>query len=275
MIRIEDFSKRFKDTLAVDKLSFEVKEGTICGFVGKNGAGKTTTMRTLMNILFPDEGVLELGGFNVIDDVRLIRRIVSYMPGDSNFYPKLSGKDLISYTAKMNNHDVKEYQKIAEYFELDLTKQVETLSLGNKKKLALVLALHPSKKLLLLDEPTNGLDPLMQKKFFDLMLEYKNRGVCVFLSSHNLNEVERYCDRVLIIKNGTLVEDLNLLDRDKGLKHKVVYQLSDLTVMEQIVDGDLKGVLKELSTMDLLNLEIRRLSLEEEMIKYYGEDNND
>lgn len=271
MIQVSSFSKSYGTQKAVSDLSFIIGEGTICGFVGKNGSGKTTTMRTLMNMIFSDEGRLNLYGLDSVIEAKDIRRVTSYMPGDSNFYGHLKAGDLIRFTAAMFEHDPKDYLKIAQYFELDVNKKIEQLSLGNRKKVALVLALHPSKKILLLDEPTNGLDPLMQKKFFELMDEYRKRGVTIFLSSHNLNEVERYCDRVLMIKGGRLVEDLDLLNRTKLQSHKIEYRIANGNLIKEVVEGSLKQVLKTLSNQEITELVISPLSLEDEMIKYYEE----
>lgn len=271
-IKVNNFTKKYQDFLAVDNISFEVKAGEITGFVGKNGAGKTTTIRALLNIIKASSGELSIFDLDSDKDSKAIKEFTSYMPSDSSFYDNLTALDIFKLVSDLANVDIKIAIDYSDYFDLDINKKIKELSFGNLKKVSIIQALIKDNKLLILDEPTNGLDPLMQSKFFELILKLKEKGLTIFLSSHNLSEIEKYCDRVLIIKDGLLVEDLDM--RKERLKRKqiVSYQLRSGDKISTEFSGDINELLKDLSKLDLKSLEIKDLSIEEEFMKYYEGD---
>lgn len=271
-IKVNKFTKKYQDFLAVDNISFEVKVGEITGFVGKNGAGKTTTIRALLNIIKASSGELSIFDLDSDKDSKAIKEFTSYMPSDSSFYDNLTALDIFKLVSDLANVDIKIAIDYSDYFDLDINKKIKELSFGNLKKVSIIQALIKDNKLLILDEPTNGLDPLMQSKFFELILKLKEKGLTIFLSSHNLSEIEKYCDRVLIIKDGLLVEDLDILKERLKRKQIVSYQLRSGDKISTEFSGDINELLKDLSKLDLKSLEIKDLSIEEEFMKYYEGD---
>lgn len=205
-IQIIDLKKYYGKHLGIENVSFSVKEGEILGFVGPNGAGKSTTIRILLNFIFPGGGHATICGMDVVKESRNIKKFTGYVPSDVRFYGEMTVKELI----KVNNgffdrsYD-DETERLCNLFELDRSKKFSELSMGNKKKAAIVCALAVEPKVLILDEPTNGLDPLMQMRLFAELKNQSAKGVSVLLSSHNLGEVQEYCDRVAFIKQGKIL----------------------------------------------------------------------
>jgi ABC-2 type transport system ATP-binding protein len=276
MIKVDNFTKKYGNFIAVDNISFNVNKGEIVGFVGKNGAGKSTTIRTMVNMLFPTNGTITINGLDSIKDTKEIKEFLSYMPSDSNFYDNLKVSEIFKFCLKFSNKDYKEVRELSKYFELDLNKKIYELSTGNKKKVSIIQSLLKENKVIILDEPTNGLDPLMQKKFFDLILKEKKKGVTIFLSSHNLSEIEKYCDRVIIIKSGKIVEVVDLNNKNKEIKYIVSYENINHEKKKYQYEGDLNKLIKELNNIKLIDLEIRKKTIEEEFISYYEDgDNNE
>lgn len=275
MIKVENFTKKYAEFTAVDNIDFTIKENEIVGFVGQNGAGKSTTIRCIMNMLFPTEGSITINGLDSVKDTKEIKSFLSYMPSDIIFYDNLKVAEIFKFSLKFSHKDFKEAEYLAKYFELDLNKKIFELSTGNKKKVSIILSLLKENKVIVLDEPTNGLDPLMQKKFFDLILKEKQKGVTIFLSSHNLSEIEKYCDRVLIIKSGKIVETVDLTKKNKINKYIVSYKKKDHTKLKYQYEGNLNTLIKELAKIELVDLEVRKKTIEEEFISYYesGDDN--
>ncbi len=275
MIKVENFTKKYGDFVAVDNINFAIKENEIVGFVGKNGAGKTTTIRVIMNMLFPTFGKITINGLDSIKDTKKIKEFTSYMPSDIVFYENLKAIDIFKFCLKFSHKDFSEVERLAKYFELDLNKKIYELSTGNKKKVAIIEALLKENEVIILDEPTNGLDPLMQKKFFDLILKEKAKGITIFLSSHNLGEIEKYCDRVIMIKDGKIVETIDLNKKNNKIKYIVSYEDKNKNKAKYEYEGDIQTLIKKLGELNLKDLEIRKKTIEEEFISYYesGEDN--
>ena len=176
------------------------------GFIGPNGAGKSTTIRTLMGLLKPTGGTASVFGLDCGRQASEIAKDVGYLPSENCYYNSMKVKEMLLYTAELYGvagHN--RMEALAERLNLDLSRRIGDLSLGNKKKVGIVSALLPSPKLLIMDEPTSGLDPLIQQTFYDLLKEENERGTTIFLSSHVLSEVQRLCDRVAILREGKLV----------------------------------------------------------------------
>ena len=269
MISIKNFTKSYGNFKAVDNLSFEVNKGEIVGFVGKNGAGKSTTIRSMMNFINPDSGTITIDGLDSNKDSKKIRSIVSYMTSETVFYENIKVEKLLEFVCEFSPSTKEDIQKLAQYFELDLNKKLGDLSLGNKKKVAIISALLKKAKILILDEPTNGLDPLMQNKFFELLLKEKERGATIFLSSHNLSEIEKYCDKVIIIKDGKLMDYLDMSNVKLKYKQIVSYTTTDGKSESYEFDKDINELIKKLSTLSLTSLEIKNSTVEDEFINYY------
>ncbi len=272
VFEIKEFSKSYGKFLAVDSININVQKGEIVGFVGKNGAGKSTTLRCMMNYLFPSSGEILFGGLDSVKDIVKIKEFVGYMPSEAKYPGKLKGLELVQWAIPFAKMNIEEVLSLANYFELDLSKKVNEYSLGNRKKLSIVLLLMRKASILLLDEPTNGLDPLMQKKFFDKIAEAKENGTTVFLSSHNLMEVQRYCDRVVIIKGGKIVDVLEGEAMTQLEQKWVFYETPEGESVSFPITGNLQELLLELSKKELKNLEIRPKTVEENFMNYYEED---
>ena len=268
-IEVKNFSKYYGSFRAVNNISFSIEKGSIVGFVGKNGAGKSTTLRSILNLIKPTSGTITVDGLNSEKDNKAIKGFTSYMSSEVQYYDGLTCQDLFDLSSKIGRGDADEINKIAAFLELDINKKLRQLSLGNKKKVAILNALLKDASLYLLDEPTSGLDPVMQEKFFSLLIEKKNQGATIFLSSHNLSEIEKYCDRVLFIKDGEIIEDINMEENRTNRPKVVSYTTTDGNQADFLYSDDINALIKQLATLDLKNLEIKESSVEDEFIKYY------
>ena len=202
-IRTEGLSKRYGNTLALDGLDLDVAPGEVYGYLGPNGAGKTTTIRLLLGLHRPSAGSSFLFGVDAWRDPVTAHRRVAYVAGEPFLWPSLTGAETLAFLAHLHGATDTAYRDVlVERFQLDVTKKVRALSKGNRQKVQLVAAFATRADLLLLDEPTSGLDPLMEMAFRETVLEAKERGQTVFLSSHILSEVEALCDRVGILRDG-------------------------------------------------------------------------
>ncbi len=272
-IEISDFTKKYKDVIAVNNLNLSIPQGEIIGFVGKNGAGKSTTIRSIMNIIHPTSGAIKVLSLDSIKNSKEINRLVSYVPSEPAFYENLTVKELLSFTIKFTSSSIDDLNTLASYFEVDLNKKISDLSLGNKKKVSLIQGFLKDAKLIILDEPTSGLDPLMQAKFFDLILKEKSKGKTIFLSSHNLVEVEKYCDKVAIIKDGILVDYMDMKDVKIRHSQTVSFETKDGLIQNFEIEGDINELVAKLAKLDLSKLEIKNKTVEDEFIEYYKEEN--
>ncbi len=205
VITADGLSKAFGSRRAVDALRFEVGQGEVFGFLGPNGAGKSTTIRLLMGLYRPTAGTARVLGLDPVRDGAKMRRQVGYLPGELALHPRLTGGQHVSYAARARGlTGLGTAGRLAERFEAVLDRPVRTLSKGNRQKIGIILAVMASPAVLILDEPTSGLDPLMQAEFERLVRELAAEGRTVFLSSHELDQVQRVADRVSIIRDGQL-----------------------------------------------------------------------
>lgn len=270
-VEVKGFSKNYGSTLAVKNISFTIHEGEIVGFVGKNGAGKTTTLRAITNMIYPTDGEVNVYGMDCVKQSKEIKKILSYMPGDTSFYEQFTARDIFNVCLKFSSESFERAQELSEYFELDMDKKISGLSLGNRKKVSIIQAFLKDAKVYILDEPTNGLDPLMQEKFFALVKEKKEKGCAVFLSSHNMSEVEKYCDRVIIIKDGEIIDTVSPETERKNRPLYVAYKTADGSEMIFDFKGDVNELIDQLHKEKLTSIEIRPKTVEEEFIKYYSD----
>lgn len=207
ILEIKNLTKYYGKVLGVKDLSLTLNEGEIFGFIGPNGAGKSTTIRSIMNLINKTEGEVLIEGkeFNKYDTS--LKEMIGYLPSEIHLYEDLTVKEMLDYHEKFYKKKVhKRRQDLVKRLKLDESKKIEDLSLGNLKKLGIILAFMHDPKLLILDEPTSGLDPIMQQTFYELLKEEKEKGTTIFYSTHILNEVSKICDRVGIIKEGKLLK---------------------------------------------------------------------
>ena len=207
ILEIQNLTKYYGKVKGVENLSLKLEEGEIFGFIGPNGAGKSTTIRSIMNLINKTSGkvLIENEEFNK-DNIKLKEKI-GYLPSEIYLYDDLTVKEMLDYHESFYKKNIHNRRiELVKRLELDEKKKIEDLSLGNLKKLGIILAFMHEPKLLILDEPTSGLDPIMQNVFYDLLKEEKEKGNTVFYSTHILNEVSKICDRVGIIKEGKLIK---------------------------------------------------------------------
>ena len=208
VIRTEGLSKRYGNTLALDRLDLAVSEGEVYGYLGPNGSGKTTTIRLLLGLHRPSGGRAQLFGVDAWRDPVSAHRRVAYVAGEPFLWPALTSAETFEFLARVRGGtDVRYREELIERFKLEVSKRVRALSKGNRQKVQLVAAFATRAELLILDEPTSGLDPLMEVAFRETVHEAKERRQTIFLSSHILSEVEALCDRVGILREGRLVDE--------------------------------------------------------------------
>jgi ABC-2 type transport system ATP-binding protein len=287
VIEVSKLTKYYGKSRGIIDVSFQEEEGEIFGFIGPNGAGKSTTIRLLLSLIHPTSGSAKVFGKDVVTHGPEIRRDIGYLPSEVYYYEGMKVIDLLKYSASFYDHDcTKRMRELSDIMELEMHRRISDLSYGNKKKVGIVQGLLHSPKLLFLDEPTAGLDPLMQRKFFDLIREENARGVTVFFSSHILGEVQRLCSRVGIIREGRIVEisDIRTLQQNNYKKVRVtaeglnaaVFDLPGVTNSQTdngsvsfFFKGDINAVLQKLQGVRVSDVTIEEPTLEEIFMHYY------
>lgn len=206
-LRTQNLTKRYGAVTGLADLSLELKAGEVLGYLGPNGAGKTTTIRLLLGLIKPTAGRAEIFGMDVQREKAAVHARVAYVPGEATLWPSLTGAETLHLLARMHGEtDVAYRDLLVKRFDFDPSRKVRAYSKGNRQKINLIAALASRADLLILDEPTAGLDPLMEQAFRESVLEAKDIGQTVFLSSHVLSEAEALCDRVAILRAGRLAE---------------------------------------------------------------------
>ncbi|PIY95495.1 MAG: ABC transporter [Candidatus Kerfeldbacteria bacterium CG_4_10_14_0_8_um_filter_42_10] len=285
-IDIQNLKKYFGKVKAVDGISLSVEQGEIFGFLGPNGAGKTTTIRCMMDFIRPLSGSIEILGKNAQKDSVELKKQIGYLSGYVSLYDKWTGQDHIDFVSSLNG--AKDHSKeLTERFDFDPTKKTKGLSSGNKQKLGLIMAFMFQPKILILDEPTIALDPLLQNTVYELLSELTNNGSTVFMSSHNLAEVDRTCSRVGIIKDGKIVAVQSIQALKEMRMYTVTAYFSDhfdkrefdlegIEIIKELpsglvlnVRGDLDPLIKKLGQFDIKDLEIEHASLDDIFLEYY------
>ena len=291
-LRAQHLTKRFGGTNAVEDLSLEVPAGEVFGFLGPNGAGKSTTIRMLLGLLRPTAG--EAWVFDApVADVESAHRLLAHVPADVALWPSFSGQECLDLLAGVGpGTDLAYRADLVERFDLDPGKRARTYSTGNRQKVALVAAFATRAPLLVLDEPTSGLDPLMEREFRRCIAEAVEHGQTVFLSSHQLAEVEAVCTRVGILRAGRLVEVAGLEELRRLRRSEVTVDLArpapglaDLASLPGVADvrwasplqltlaltGPPGPALRALADADVVRLDVREPTLEEIFLDYYGQ----
>lgn len=287
IIETKNLTKYYGKFLGIKDVSLEVEEGEIFGFIGPNGAGKSTTIRLLLSLIYPTSGEAKLFGKDIKEFGPEVRKDIGYLPSEIFYYDKMKVIDLLNYSASFYEKDcTKRMKELADIMELDLNKSIEDLSYGNKKKVGIVQGLLHQPKLIILDEPTGGLDPLMQQKFFNLMREENEKGATIFFSSHILGEVQALCNRVAIIRDGSIIEivDIKTLRENNYKKISIVgddlneetFNIDGVTKLKKedgrfnfFYKGDINLITKAISSIKIIDTNIEEPSLEEIFMHYY------
>lgn len=237
ILEIKNLTKYYGNILAVKNLSLSLNEGEVFGFIGPNGAGKSTTIRSIMNLINKTEGTILINGNKLDKDDTSIKKMIGYLPSEINLYEDLTVKEMLDYHESFYKKNIhKKRCELVKKLKINENKKIEDLSLGNLKKVGIVLALMHDPKILILDEPTSGLDPIMQQIFYELLENEKKKGTTILYSTHILNEISKICDRVGIIKEGRLlkVETIEELQ-----KKNLVFVTIESEEIEKII-SDLK-----------------------------------
>lgn len=297
IIEIANLTKFFGKRPALMEASLSVEEGEFFGFVGPNGSGKSTTIRILMNYLHPTSGTARVFGLDCMRDSAQIRRHVGYVPSELDFCEDMTAGGMIQYAANLrHSKETEKIGELCEMFELDTTRVISKMSLGNRKKVALVCALFHSPRLLLLDEASTGLDSLVKKRFKDYLLNCNRDGVTIFYCSHDMTEIQELCDRTAIIRNGSILEvsEISALSSSdsRRVSVKTDDDLSALFALLQIREtinlggyvsfayhGAMDDLIKGLACFRVEDIQIGLPSLEDTIVRFYekkleGEENS-
>ena len=286
VIETKNLTKFYGKTRGIKNLNLTVKEGEFFGFIGPNGAGKSTAIRTLMGLIAPTSGEASVLGLP-LGQCREYLRDLGYLPSEAAFYNDMKVRELISYSAKLRGVDCSsEADRLCSCLELDTSKRIDSLSLGNRKKVGIVCAMQHRPKLYIMDEPTSGLDPLMQKEFFRLLRQRQQEGATVFFSSHVLSEVQHNCTRAAIIREGSIVAE-GSIDELSGTSAKrvVLHGVKEIPAgidgrsvvsgddsVSFLYQGDIKLLLRELSSLPVKDVNISDPELEEIFMHYYQQE---
>ena len=288
-LSIINFSKNYDRFTAVDNLTLEINTGEVFGFLGPNGAGKSTTIRTILNFIFPSNGSINIFGLDSVQDAVQLKKHIGYLAGDIALYEEMTGDQILNYLAYLQEDTDWDYVKdLVKRLDASLHQPIKTLSKGNKQKIGLIQAFMNKPNLLILDEPTSGLDPLMKQVFYEMVLEMKQAGKSIFISSHDLTEIQKVCDRVGFIREGKLIaiEDLHDKNSMNFKKYKVQFETKinqkNFTNIEGLkseyynedtlvftVTGSIDTFIKAIARYKILTLDEQETSLEDVFMQYY------
>ena len=286
ILEIKHLKKYYGTTRGVEDVSLKLDKGDIYGFIGPNGAGKSTTIRTIMGLINKTDGNIYIKGKELDKDDLEIKKIIGYLPSEVNLYDDMTVKELFDYHESFYDFDIsKKRKELVKTLKIDESKKIESLSLGNLKKVGITLALMHNPEILILDEPTSGLDPIIQNAFHELLLKEKEKGTTILYSSHVLSEVSNICDKVGIIKDGKIIKEdlienvkkdnctyLTVASKDiasikKELKLKIISEKDN--EVRFLNDKDADTIIKILSKYQIDKLLIEEISLEDLFINYY------
>ena len=287
IIQTTKLTKYYGKARGIIDLDLTVEQGEFFGFIGPNGAGKSTTIRTLLGLIAPTSGSAMIFGKDVTKEKEAILQNIGYLPSEALFYQGMKVKEILKLSADLRKRDcAAESKLLCERLQLDTTRKVDELSFGNRKKVAIVCALQHRPELMVLDEPTGGLDPLMQKEFFDILRERNKEGATILLSSHVLSEIQRNCSRAAIIRDGRIIacDNVDVLSKTSA-KRVTVHGAVDLKQLSGIRDrrdsgdsvsflysGDMNSLLRALSSGQVNDLTVSEPDLEEVFLHYYEKD---
>lgn len=289
VIQTEKLTKWYGSSRGIEDINLSVNQGEVFGFLGPNGSGKTTTIRILLDFIRATSGRARLFGMDAHADSTQIKSRIGYLPGEYGMYEKMTAGEYLQLLGSLRSNKKPPLKdRLIERFGLDASPRIKSFSHGNKQKLALIQAFMHDPELLILDEPTSGLDPLIQQRFYELILEVKERGKTVFLSSHILSEVERVCDRVAILRQGRLVALHQIADLKKFRLKTIevtfkqdldesIFQLDGVRKIEKNahivrlwIDANINSILRKISEYPIDNISCRDASLEDIFLEYYS-----
>lgn len=287
VLKTTKLTKYYGKVRGIKELDLTVTHGEFFGFIGPNGAGKSTTIRTVLGLIAPTSGDAMIFGKDVTKEREAILQNIGYLPSEALFYQGMKVKDILRLSADLRKVDCSaESKRLCERLQLDTARKIDDLSFGNRKKVAIVCALQHRSELLVLDEPTGGLDPLMQKEFFDILRERNREGTTIFLSSHVLSEIQRNCTRAAIIRDGRIiaqgsVDDLSKTSAKRITVHGSIH-LENLSGVRDrkagedgisfLYSGDMGSLLRTLASGQVDDLTVTEPNLEEIFLHYYEED---
>jgi ABC-2 type transport system ATP-binding protein len=290
VIQTIDLTKFYGKNRGIKNVSITVNKGDIFGFLGPNGAGKSTTIRTIMDFIRPTGGHASVFGLDCQKDSVAIRKRIGYIPGDFGLYGNMTGWKFLEYFGKVRGgYDATTAKEYARRMDIRLDRKMKEYSRGMRQKVAIIQAFMNNPDLIIMDEPTNGLDPLVQQSFMEMLRENADRGTTFFMSSHVLSEVEKACNRVAIIKEGSIVaeEKVEELRQKSGkvlevkfarpLTKEIFYMpgISNVTRVNGFyrmnVTGNMEELLKEISAYELADINIHQMTLEDIFMHYYEE----
>ena len=289
VIETKELTKFYGSSRGIVDVTLTVKEGDLFGFIGPNGAGKSTLIRTLLGLISPTSGSATVLGKDIVTGKTDILKDVGYLPSEAAFYGGMKVSELLEFSAKMRKTDCRdEAKRLCDRLELDPSRKIAQLSLGNRKKVGIVCALQHKPKLYILDEPTSGLDPLMQKEFYTILGERNSDGATVFLSSHVLSEIGRYCKSAAVIREGRIL----VSDSVKQLGHTGVKRVTlrgvgaipdiknardmklENDTLNFLYSGKATELTRELSALDFEDVSICDPDLDEVFMHYYAKEEN-
>ena len=277
-------TKFYGKSRGINDIDLTVTDGDFFGFIGPNGAGKSTTIRILTGLISQTSGTAKIFGKDV--GKTDILADIGYMPSEANFYHGMKVREVIKYSAELRKRDcAKEAARLCERLELDISKKISELSLGNRKKVSIVCALQHKPRLCILDEPTSGLDPLMQREFYAVLEERNSEGATIFLSSHILSEIQKYCKHAAVVREGRLL----VCDRVENLIHTNAKKVTlsgiselpklngtgnvefDGDTIKFLYSGEPRELLNALAPLPITDISITEPDLEEIFMHYYKE----
>ncbi|MDR0462896.1 MAG: ABC transporter ATP-binding protein [Pseudomonadales bacterium] len=293
MIDVSNVTLQYNNGKGVFDLNFKVAAGEVLGYLGPNGAGKTTTIRCLMGFMPVDKGSCKINNLDCFKDAPAIQSNLGYIPGEIAFFEQMTGTEFLRFISDLRGvHNQKLQNELLDRFELDPTGRIKRFSKGMKQKVGIIAAFMHDPQVIILDEPTSGLDPLMQNRFVELVMEAKEQGKTILMSSHMFEEIEKTADRVLVIKDGRIIADNSIMELRNFQKKIYILDLKDAkqikklpkkyevvkiddTHYEVTVQGDkINKFIDDVSKLDLLNLHSKVQSLEEIFLNYYGRTTN-
>ncbi len=286
ILEIKHLKKYYGNNRGVEDVSLKINEGDIYGFIGPNGAGKSTTLRSIMGLINISSGKILFNDEELNPDDPKIKEKIGYLPSEINLYDDMTVKEIFDFHESLFERDLSKRRKeLVHLLKIDENKKIEDLSLGNSKKVGIVLALMHEPKLLILDEPTSGLDPIMQNVFHNILIEEQKKGTTILYSSHVLSEVSNLCNKIGFIKDGIIIKEdlieninkndfnyLTIISKDienikKDLNLKVKEESENRIVL--LCDLDANSLIKKLSKYDIEKILIENVSLEDLFEEYY------
>lgn len=286
ILEIKKLKKYYGNIRGVEDVNMKIKEGEVYGFIGPNGSGKSTTIKTIMSLINATSGNVYINGKELDKNDLEVKKVIGYLPSEIKLYDDLTAKEILDFHESFYDKNLSKRRKdLVNLLKLDESKNIEELSLGNLKKLGIVLALMHEPKILILDEPTSGLDPIIQNVFYELLLEEKKKGTTILYSTHILSEVSKICDRIGFIKDGVIIKEDNIKNIEENsmtyltIESDEVDKIKKELNMKIIVENDnlvkfintLKPneLLEILSKYKISKLLVEEVSIEDLFIEYY------